>query len=75
MDVRNFWFDADVDGYQNYVSGGPRSKNGGMDLVLYIRDKGRIREAVRIFCRENDGNLSIDVDVDGERLERVETER
>lgn len=35
MSVRNFWIDADIDGRQTMLGGGPRSSDGGMDVTIY----------------------------------------
>lgn len=76
MSVRNFWVDADIDGRQTMLSGGPRAENGGMDVTVYQRDDGGIRTVVRIICRRQfNGKLVTYVDVDGERVATVETER
>ncbi len=56
--VRNFWIDADIDGRQGMVSGGPRTKDGGMFIKIYQRDQGSIVTACTIQCAvEPDGKL------------------
>lgn len=78
MIIRNFWIDADIDGRQTMLSGGPRSKNGGMDITIYQRDEGSIETAVRIRCREIGGRLVTEVTVkneQGDMISRYETER
>lgn len=57
MAVRNFWIEAEIDGRQTALAGGPRSKDGGMTVTIYQRDKGGITEAVNIICEERDGEL------------------
>lgn len=42
MNVRNCWVDADIDGRQSSLSGGPKAKDGGMYLVIRVREKGAI---------------------------------
>lgn len=49
--VRNFWIDADIDGRATMLGGGPRSKDGGMDITIYQRDEGGIKRAFTINCR------------------------
>ena len=42
MNIRNCWVDADIDGRQSSLSGGPRNKEGGMYMVVKIREGGKI---------------------------------
>ena len=69
MAIRNFWIEADVDGYKTTLEGGPRNKNGGLEAMIYQREDGRITTAVKIDCfvdsegklvteiRNNNGNV------------------
>ena len=69
MATRNFWINAAVDGRKTPLAGGPRSKDGGMDVTLLVREDGGISDGVRITCR-SDGEKNI-VRVwgpDGEKL-------
>ena len=75
MAVRNFWVEADVDGYETYVKGGPRRKDGGMDVTVYQREDGGIKTAIRIVCRAYGNTLKTTVDVGGERVAELVTER
>ena len=75
MAVRNFWVEADVDGYKTMLDGGPRSKDGGMDVTIYQRDDGCIKTAVRIFCRAYGDKLITTVRVDDEEVAVCESER
>lgn len=75
MAVRNFWIDGDIDGRQTYLSGGPRSKSGGMDVTIYQREDGCIKTAVKVFCRAYGSKLITTVDVNGKEVGRFETER
>lgn len=75
MAVRNFWIAADVDGYQNLLEGGPRRKDGGLDVTIYQRDDGSITHPIRIFCRAEGEQLTTDIYVDGERVAQYKTER
>lgn len=65
MAVRNFWIDADIDGRQTMLSGGPRSKDGGMEVNIYQRNDGGIHHTVKVNCRANGDNLITDVYIDG----------
>lgn len=61
--VRNFWLDASIDGRRSYLSGGPRSKDGGFTLSVKVRDHGGITKALTISGRaKDDGSLVLSVD-------------
>ena len=57
MAVRNFYIEADIDGYKTLLKGGPRGKSDGMTVTLYQRNKGEIVTALKIECYEKDGKL------------------
>ena len=60
--VRNFWFDADIDGRESKVSGGPRAKDGGMVIDLFQRKEGEITKSFKIRCyEEREGMLVISI--------------
>lgn len=62
MPVRNFWIAADVDGRSTMLEGGPRSRDGGFSLTIYIRDNGGILRAVSVDgIARSDGTLALDV--------------
>ena len=42
MAIRPFYMEANIDGRASKLSGGPKSKSGGMDINIYQRDKGSI---------------------------------
>ena len=76
--VRNFWVDLDVDGRANSVGTGPRSKDGGLDLDLYIRNDGRVAKALTVRCyrRHHDSMLVMSVrDGEGHVVHELETAR
>lgn len=73
--VRNFWVEADIDGRETNANGGPRSKDGGMDVTIYQRDDGEIKTVLRIISRAYDGKLVTTVDANGERVAKIETKR
>lgn len=75
MAVRNFWVEADVDGYQTMVQGGPRSKDGGMDVVVYVRNEGRIETACKVFCRAYGEKLIVEVSANDKQVAKIETKR
>ena len=50
--VRNFWLTLDVDGSKKQVATGPRSRTGGFDLTVAIREDGSIsKKEVEILGR------------------------
>lgn len=61
MAVRNFWINVSVDGKKNDIATGPRSKNGGMQINLFLRQNGQSKKAITILCTEDSGQLLIDV--------------
>lgn len=75
MAVRNWWIDAEVDGRQTDLSGGPRNREGGFHLTIYQRDEGSIVEAVRLRGRVGyDGQLVLEGHVNGQQVKK-ETKR
>jgi hypothetical protein len=72
--VRNFWVELDVDG-RSRVATGPRSKDGGFELNIKMRDEGSVKEAVRIVGNAlEDGSLELHIlPFDGEDIV-IETE-
>lgn len=76
MAVRNFWVDASIDGRKTDLSGGPASKEGGMNIVIKQRMNGGIITAYKINCFECDGELYTQVyDPNGVMITRVVTQR
>lgn len=60
--VRNFWVEAEIDGRATTLSGGPQSKDGGIDIVIYQRSKGDVTRVLRITGRQWSGKLILDVE-------------
>ncbi len=75
MATRNFWISAAVDGRETPLAGGPRSKDGGMDVLLTVREDGGIREAVRITCWSNGEKNIVRVRFNGEIIAEREYRR
>ena len=61
MAVRNFYVEANIDGRQTLLGGGPASKTGEMTVRLYQRDAGEIADCLLIECRERNGQLITEV--------------
>ena len=49
-----FWLDANVEGRQSNLCGGPRRKDGRMNIDIRQRDNGNSVTAFKIEC-ESDG--------------------
>lgn len=52
--MRPFWLDANVDERQSNLCGGPRRKDGRMNIDIRQRDNGNSITAFKIEC-ESDG--------------------
>lgn len=50
MAVRPFYLEADVEGRQTNLTGGPKRKDGTMRIVITQRDQGGITKAFTICC-------------------------
>ena len=76
MEVRNFWFDADIDGKATPLASGPRAKDGGMVIFVKQRSNGEVVKAFTVVCSECDGELRTSIfDADGVRLTSCITKR
>jgi hypothetical protein len=60
MTVQNFHVEVNIDGRNTPLAGGPRSKDGGFDLTVYIRDENRILRALSVTgTASSDGTLTL----------------
>ena len=77
MAVRNFWVEANINGYKSKVQGGPRRKEDGMEVTIYQRDNGEISTAFQVNCKVTpSGNLITSVfDENGKLLTSYQTTR
>lgn len=75
--VRNFWLDAQIDGRKETLSGGPVSKEGGLDVKIYMRDKGEVSHALSVKAYIARGKLVLSVWSSNQDKEvyHLETER
>lgn len=48
--VRNFWFNANIDGRENSISTGPKNATGGMGISFFIRDHGEVKGAFDVVA-------------------------
>jgi hypothetical protein len=65
MAVRNFWINANIDGRETNLEGGPRAKEDGFTLVIKQRDNGNITIGARVNGYYDNGELVLEV-VDAE---------
>jgi len=63
MAIRNFYVTAYIDDRATPLTGGPRSKDGGMHLVLTQRHHGAIIPVLDVWCHESGGALLTEVEV------------
>jgi len=76
MAVRNFWIKADIDGRKTKVEGGPRAKDGGFTLTIYIRSEGSVEKALTIDgLALSNGQLEVNVFDDGKAIHSVRRNR
>lgn len=72
--VRNFWLDAQIDGRRSRFASGPRPKDGGFTLDIYMRDRGSVpEEPLRVHGQCRDGRLSVIVQDGGNDVFTKET--
>ena len=54
--VRNFWIDAQIDGRESRLTGGPSAKDGGMYVKILFRENGQIsNRSIVLDCVCGDG--------------------
>lgn len=58
--VRNFWIDLDVDG-RTPIGTGPKGKDDGFCMNVFIRDNGSVKKAVAINGRAINNSLEISI--------------
>ena len=47
MAVRNFYVEADIEGRETMLGGGPRNEEGGMTTNIYQRDDGGMYKSLK----------------------------
>lgn len=73
--VRNWWIEASGDD-TNKIATGPRSKDAGMEVIIWQRDRGNVRQAFRIVGEIYGTELMCVVqDGQGREVKRFYTER
>jgi hypothetical protein len=69
--VRNFWVDVTCDARRRPVSTGPKSKNGGIDVQVYIRENNSVRHAINIRGYADGEELTLHVVKIGKKKNRI----
>lgn len=59
--VRNFWIEADIDGRKTKLAGGPRCKDGGIELTIKQRVRGNIVTVARVEGYAVNDNLMLSI--------------
>ena len=78
MATRNFWIEADIDGRKTELAGGPRRKDGGFVMNIYMRNEGGIDRPIDIEgIAKSDGSLMLRVTdkENNKEIFRKETDR
>lgn len=57
MSVRPFYISADIEGRKTELTGGPRRKDGYMNIEITQRDEGAITTAFTIRCYLETNNV------------------
>ena len=74
--VRNFWIEADVDGMSSKLAGGPKSKEGGFELTILMREEGEVSTAMHVVgFADTDGELVLKVQAGNDEHFEVRTKR
>lgn len=74
--MRNFYVQANMSGRATVLAGGPRSKEGGMMVVIKQRNEGLSTTAVTITCiADAEGNLVTQVFTAEGQVAEVVTKR
>lgn len=50
MSLRPFYVEANIDGRKTNIGGGPKAKDGQMNVYLLMRDKGAKKTAYMVSC-------------------------
>lgn len=77
MAVRNFYVEANIDGRETTLGGGPAAKDGEMTVHIHQRKNGEIEnDVVKIQCKAlSNGNLITEVYCEGKLAFTYGTER
>jgi hypothetical protein len=76
--MRNFWIEGKIDGRKAKLTGGPRNKEGGFSVTVYVKSEGESMQALTVegFVKRDGETLCILVaDGDGNTIHTVEARR
>ena len=59
--MRPFYLYAEVEGRKTPLTGGPRRKDGSLNVSVLVRDKGESICAYKIKCYSEGNKLKVDV--------------
>ena len=62
--VRNFWIEAEVDGRKTPIKFGPRGKDEGFRLTVYMRNEGAVEAVICVEGVNREGELILSLDCD-----------
>lgn len=73
--MRNFYMKSMIDGKRTPITGGPRSKDGGMFITLYQKEKGESVEILSVVSTVlPNGNLKTVIRMKGVEPKIIITE-
>lgn len=78
MALRNFWVDCYIDGKETPISSGPRSKDGGMEIIVSQRCDGESKAIVKIVSQPvvgTDEIVTVVKDHDNNVIKEIKTNR
>jgi len=74
--VRNFWIEAEVDGRKTPIAFGPRGKDGGFSLTVFMRNKDEAEVVLGIGgWMSEDGKLCLSAVDKSDGIISIERER
>lgn len=73
MTIGNFFIWAELDGVDDILEGGPMGREGGFNLVIHQRNAGGVVTPLQIRGRSEDGELVMEVMINGEQVGAIET--
>ena len=76
MSLRPFYLQANIEGRKTELNGGPRAKDGHMNVCLLMRDKGAKKIAYKVNCYPlEDSKLCMEIkDSNGKVLTKTVTD-
>ncbi len=62
MTIRNFYINCEIDGWKSKLADGPKAKDGGFNLIIYQRSKGKKIIALEVVgVVRADGKLRLEI--------------